>query len=217
MTNDLFAQPCVASADARPIDLPGGEAVLFSHCFLPAEADRYFTALTAGTEIAWRQERIRVYGREYPVPRLTAWYGDPGATYTYSGIRHEPQPWTVVLLAIKERVEEYSGVAFNSVLLNLYRDGADSNGWHSDDEPELGPAPVIGSVSFGQPRKFQFRHRRDKALTRSLVLDHGSFLVMRGDTQRNWLHQVPKSKRRKQPLAARVNLTFRVVKTAAVS
>jgi alkylated DNA repair dioxygenase AlkB len=114
-----------------------------------------------------------------------------------------------LLLSIKSHIESIAnGVVFNSVLANLYRNGADGVAWHSDDEPELGPAPVIASVTFGQSRPFQLRHRRDKLLKYSLLLPHGSLLLMRGETQRHWQHQIPKSAK---PMQARINLTFRVV------
>jgi alkylated DNA repair dioxygenase AlkB len=118
----------------------------------------------------------------------------------------EPEPWTPPLLEIKARIEEEAGVEFNSVLLNLYRDGRDGVAWHSDDEPELGPSPLIGSVSLGATRRFQFRLKSRKELRRELNLEHGSFLLMSGSTQRTWQHQVPKTSRRVEP---RVNLTFR--------
>jgi alkylated DNA repair dioxygenase AlkB len=205
MTADLFASPSPAG---EPIVLPGADLLYYPDCFPGAEADALFQALADG--IAWQQGSITVYGKAHREPRLSAWYGDSGCSYTYSGLRHEPLPWTPLLAGIKARVEALAGdVCFNSVLANLYRNGADSVGWHSDDEPELGPAPVIASVTFGQPRPFQLRHRSDKALRYALVLPHGSLLLMRGQTQRYWQHQIPKSAR---PLAPRINLTFRVVR-----
>ena len=177
-------------------------AALFSR----SEADELFQQLRR--EIAWRQEQITVYGRVHAVPRLTAWYGDPDKTYTYSGLTSQPQPWVPVLLDIKERIERVSGTTFNSVLLNLYRDGSDSVSWHADDEPELGLNPVIASVSFGESREFQMKHRKKRACRQTIVLESGSFLLMRGPTQHHWLHQIPKSPR---PLRERINLTYRVV------
>lgn len=158
--------------------------------------------------MAWRQERIRVYGREHAVPRLTAWYGDRGATYTYSGIRHEPQPWSPTLVAMRERIEAAAGARFNSVLLNRYRTGADSNGWHADDEPELGPAPVIASVSLGAARRFALRRRGETRRLVTLVLEHGSLLIMSGRSQQEYQHTVPKEAR---VAGERINLTFRLV------
>jgi alkylated DNA repair dioxygenase AlkB len=158
--------------------------------------------------IAWRQDWIRLYGRSLPQPRLTAWYGDPGKSYTYSGITMQPAPWIPTLLDLKASVETVSGTQFNSVLLNFYRDGNDSMGWHSDNEPELGENPIIGSLSLGGTRRFMLRHRFEKGLKHELELTSGSFLLMQGTTQHYWQHQVPKTKR---PVLPRINLTFRVI------
>ena len=185
--------------------------MLFDHFFSSIESDHYLHALTAASEIQWRQERIKLYGKVHKLPRLTAWYGEPGARYSYSGICSVAMPWTKSLLAIKHRIEQSTAGTYNGVLLNLYRDGADGMGWHSDDEPELGPAPVIASVSFGQPRNFQMKHKVDAALRQSILLGHGSLLLMQGETQKNWLHQVPKRTSRKSPMGVRVNLTFRQI------
>lgn len=143
-----------------------------------------------------------------PQPKLTFWYSDPGKPYTYSGITMIPTPWTPVLLDLKTKVESVSGVVFNSVLLNLYRDGSDSTGWHSDDESELGQNPVIGSLSLGRTRRFMLRHRFEKGLKHQLELNSSSFLLMQKTTQHYWQHQVPKTKR---PVPHRINLTFRVI------
>jgi alkylated DNA repair dioxygenase AlkB len=171
----------------------------------PAQANELLRALLAST--AWSRKAFTIYGRRVPFPRLTAWYGDPGAVYTYSGIRNEPLPWTAALDALRALLAERTGVRFNSVLLNWYRDGHEHMGWHADDEPELGPAPTIASVSLGGERLFEFEHRRDRERI-SLVLTHGSLLLMEGETQRNWRHRLPKQR---GACAARVNLTFRVV------
>jgi alkylated DNA repair dioxygenase AlkB len=168
-----------------------------------AEADQVFERLR--TEIDWRQETATLFGRRIPVPRLVAWHGDAG--YGYSGIRHEPRPWTPALLDLKRIAEREAGVPFNSVLLNLYRDGRDSMGWHADDERELGPEPIIASLSLGAVRMFQARHRQDKTCTLSLPLPPGSCLVMAGGMQAHWHHQIPKTAR---PVAPRINLTFRM-------
>lgn len=187
-------------------DLTQGELVYYPHFFSLAESDCYLEQLTS--EIDWRHEPIKLYGREILQPRLTAWYGDAGKSYTYSGIEMQPQPWTAALLTIKQEIETIAGVIFNSVLLNLYRHGQDSVAWHSDDEPELGINPVIGSVSFGVTRKFQLRHKVQKELKQTIELSHGSFLLMKGTTQHHWQHQIPKTARVKDP---RINLTFRVI------
>lgn len=189
--------------------LPGAE-LLFDPAFLsPAQAQALLTELTDGT--AWRHEAIRLFGRQVLQPRLTAWHGDPGASYQYSGLRLQPQPWTPALLGLRQRVEAAAGTSFNSVLLNLYRTGQDSMGWHADDEPELGPEPVIASVTLGATRLFRLKPRHPHQTSHaplSLPLTPGSLLLMRGPTQQHWLHALPKTAR---PVGPRLNLTFRYV------
>ncbi|XGV99494.1 MAG: alpha-ketoglutarate-dependent dioxygenase AlkB [Leptolyngbya sp. BL-A-14] len=188
------------------LPLPDAE-IIFYPSFLDRQAsDRLLTTLTQ--TIDWRQDWLTIYGRSLPQPRLTAWVGDPGKAYTYSGITMQPTPWTPTLLDLKAKVDAVSGVVFNSVLLNLYRDGNDSMGWHSDDEPELGHNPVIASLSLGGTRRFLLRHRLKKEWTHQLELITGSCLLMKGTTQHYWQHQVPKTKR---PVLPRINLTFRVI------
>lgn len=189
------------------LQLPDAEIILYPSLLDEQDSDRLLTKLTQ--TIDWRQDWITVYGRSLPQPRLTAWVGDPGKAYTYSGITMQPSGWTDTLLDLKARVDAIAGVSFNSVLLNLYRDGNDSMGWHSDDEPELGQNPVIGSLSLGGTRQFMLRHKQQKALKAKLALMSGSFLLMQGTTQHYWLHQVPKTKRAVPP---RLNLTFRVIR-----
>ena len=193
-----------------PLRLPDADIVFYPHFLDEQESDRLLTQMTE--TIDWRQDWITIYGRSMPQPRLTAWYGDPGKSYTYSGITMHPSPWTRTLLDLKTKAEAVSGVVFNSVLLNLYRDGNDSMGWHSDDEPELGQNPVIGSVSLGGTRRFMLRHRAEKGLKHQLELTSGSFLLMQGTTQHYWQHQNPKAKRLVPP---RINLTFRVIRPLA--
>jgi alkylated DNA repair dioxygenase AlkB len=157
--------------------------------------------------IPWRQETIRLFGRVCDQPRLIAWHGDPGAAYRYSGLRLEPTAWTPLLADLRDRVGAAAGAAFNAVLLNYYRDGRDSMGLHSDDEPELGPEPVIASLSLGAERRMVFRHRTERSLRPvRLALPAGSLLVMRGATQANWKHGIEKQSGACGP---RVNLTFR--------
>ncbi|WP_322102896.1 alpha-ketoglutarate-dependent dioxygenase AlkB [Paraburkholderia sp. J41] len=160
-------------------------------------------------ETGWRQERIRTPGGWVDQPRLTAWQGDAGAIYVYSGIRNEPQPWTPTVGRLRDAISDLCGVRFNSVLLNRYRTGTDSMGWHADHEPELGPEPVIASLSLGVARRFDLRHNQT-GVVRSFRLMSGSLLVMQGKTQSEWRHRVPK-----EPTISgeRVNLTFRVVTT----
>lgn len=186
--------------------LPLRDAELwFDAAWLAAdEADALFAELRES--IPWERHRIRLFGREVDSPRLSCWIGDPGAAYVYSRARFDPRPWPPALHELRARVSAAAGEAFNSVLANRYRDGGDSMGWHSDDEPELGPAPVIASLSLGAPRRFVLQHRDDKALRREIALPHGSLLVMRGETQRYWRHALPKTAR---PVGARINLTFR--------
>lgn len=187
---------------AAPI-LPDGTALIPG--WLSAdEADGLFAALMA--QVAWETHRIRMFGRMVDSPRLSCWIGDPGASYVYSRVRFEPRPWPQSLAALRPRIDAAAGVAMNSVLANLYRDGRDAMGWHSDDEPELGPHPVIASLSLGGTRRFAFRHRRDPARKASIELTHGSLLLMAGDTQAEWKHALPRTAK---PVPARINLTFR--------
>jgi alkylated DNA repair dioxygenase AlkB len=152
-----------------------------------------------------------MFGREVTAPRLTAWFGDPHASYVYSGVRHDPVPWTPTLADLRARVERATEHAFNSVLLNFYRDGEDSVSWHSDDEPELGAQPVIASLSLGATRVFQLKHKRRADLARvDIELSHGSLLLMSGNCQSHWKHQIPKRRGRTRP-GPRINLTFRRV------
>ncbi|SIT89902.1 alpha-ketoglutarate-dependent dioxygenase AlkB family protein [Pontibacter indicus] len=185
------------------LNMPEAEVYYAPHFFTKAESDLYLQRLTE--EVAWQQEEIRMFGKQLPLPRLTAWYGDKG--YTYSGLYNAPQPWLPVLLELKEKVEAASGDKYNSVLLNYYRHGQDSMGWHADDEKSL--APGIASISLGGERGFAFRHRTRKDLPPvKLTLQHGSLLLMQGATQQHWHHQLPKTSR---PIAPRINLTFRTI------
>jgi len=162
------------------------------------------------TETPWKQESQQMYGRMVKTPRLTAWYGDSNNYYPFAGSKFTPYPWTALLLMIRSRIEPEAGVKFNSVLLNYYRNGNDSVAWHSDDEPELGINPIIASVNFGQERRFDIRNKKDHALKYSVSLQNGSLLVMKGNLQHLWDHQVAKSSKITQP---RINLTFRFIKT----
>ncbi|MEZ5571827.1 MAG: alpha-ketoglutarate-dependent dioxygenase AlkB [Halioglobus sp.] len=206
MTRDLFSAEAERSDTVCRVDLPDAEIFHYAALFSENEALQLFARLRR--DIAWQQDTITLYGRHHPVPRLTAWYGDPGKTYAYSGIAMRATPWTPALLAIKARIERMANYTFNSVLLNLYRNGADSVAWHADDEPELGRNPVIGSVSLGASRSFQLRHKTDKNSRHSIDLHSGSFLLMQGSTQHQWLHQIPKTARK---VGERINLTYRRV------
>ena len=202
-------------AEPRPteaveaIELPDGRVRYVQRLFSSAESERLFAVLRAAT--GWRQEEIQLFGRKRLQPRLTAWHGDPRAVYQYSGIRLEPQPWSASLAVIKARVEAVSGAKFNSVLLNYYRDGRDSMGWHSDDEPELGDNPLIGSVSLGATRRFRMQHKTDPSLQMAWNLPDGSYLEMDGALQRHWRHCVPKVLA-KAGVGPRINLTFRWIR-----
>ncbi|MGH1542517.1 MAG: alpha-ketoglutarate-dependent dioxygenase AlkB family protein [Arenicella sp.] len=206
---DLFAELSGTSNRqmGQLISLPNAELQYFPALFDQDSSDSNFEYLL--NDVAWAQEHITLYGKTNKVPRLSAWYGDAAEMYTYSGITSKALPWTDLLLHIKRDVESVTGALFNSVLVNLYRDGADSVAWHSDDEPELGENPTIASVSFGQIRPFQLRMKHDHRVKYSLDLAHGSCLLMSGQMQAYWQHQIAKSKKITQ---ARINLTFRMIK-----
>lgn len=194
----------VSRNQCQVFSLPDAEIVMYSNFFNEDESNRIFTELSE--TIQWKQEETFLYGRKVALPRLTAWYGDQGKTYTYSKISMNPSPWIPILEHIKFQVEEVCSGKFNSVLLNLYRDGSDGIAWHSDDEKELGKAPIIASLSFGNKRSFMLRHKFKKDLRLNIKLTHGSLLIMGGETQHYWQHQVPKTQALTKP---RINLTFR--------
>ena len=197
---DLFA--------SHPLELPGAELDYRPHWVDPATADAWFRQLAEQTP--WKQPQLLIHGQRFPVPRLLAWYGDPEASYRYSGLLHRPLPWTPLLAEIRARVQEVAGQPLNGVLLNYYRDGNDSMGWHSDDEPALGPDPLVASLNLGGPRRFDLRRKGSGRIEHSLQLDNGSLLVMRGATQHHWQHQVAKTRK---PVAPRINLTFRLIRS----
>ena len=181
--------------------------VVYTANFLDhSQALALFRKLADQTE--WRQETVKVYGKSHLTPRLSCWMGDAGLDYQYSNLTMHPTPWSDDLLKLKVKLESVTGDKFNSVLINFYRNGADSNGWHSDDEPELGDKPVIASLSLGATRDFKLRHKLKPELKHSLPLENGSLLMMRGLTQAFWQHQIPK-RARAEP---RINLTFRLVR-----
>jgi alkylated DNA repair dioxygenase AlkB len=194
---DLFT----SASSLVPIPIEDGALALQQQLALPLSNAEVLARLIA--ETAWRAETVTVFGKRHLQPRLTAWHGD--ARYTYSGLTLDPLPFTPLLLQIRAAVETATGHRFNSVLLNYYRDGGDSMGMHSDDEPELGAEPAIASVSFGATRGFILRHKRSKRTLR-LALEDGSLLFMGGKLQQNWVHGINKSAK---PLGGRVNLTFR--------
>lgn len=199
---DLFATP-----DGERIDLPDADLLLYRNPDLGALPEALFAQLH--DTIAWREESIRLFGKRYMQPRLLAWYGDPGARYRYSGVDHEPLPWLPLLADLRDRLESLAEARFNSALANLYRHNRDSMGLHADDEPALGAEPVIASLSLGEERVFRLKHRHDKTIpSLRLPLPTGSVLVMRGSTQKNWKHEIPKQARDCGP---RINLTFRYI------
>jgi alkylated DNA repair dioxygenase AlkB len=170
------------------------------------QAQRLFRQLCVS--LPWEQPRVRVFGREYPAPRLQSWHGDPESVYRYSGLTLTPRPWTPELALIRERVEALTGRGFNSVLANLYRDGQDAMGWHADDEKELGDAPWVVSLSLGATRDFVLRRKGETRQALRLGLRHGELLVMAPEVQYYWQHSLP---RRARVSEERINLTFRRV------
>jgi alkylated DNA repair dioxygenase AlkB len=201
MNADLFR----SSVQLESLPIPDADVSLLRAIDLGAPYDEILARLI--DETAWQSETIVMWGKPYVSPRLVCWYGDEGTAYFYSGIQHHPLPWTPLLSQLRRRVEEESGTRFNSVLLNYYRGERDSVAMHSDDEKELGPEPVIASLSLGQTRTFVMRHKSDRSQkTRRLPLESGSLLLMKGATQRCWQHGVPKQTK---PCGPRVNLTFR--------
>jgi alkylated DNA repair dioxygenase AlkB len=182
----------------------GGTVYYDEHFFAPDEADRLFAVLRE--RAAWRQEKTN-FGHAFP--RLTAYYADPGVAYTYSGVTHTALEWTDELREVRRRVEAAASAPFNSLLLNLYRGGQDSIGFHSDAEPELGNNPIVPSITLGATRTFVLRHDRTGE-RRNFELSHGSLLLMGGTLQHHWEHAVPKAK---APVGERINLTFRNILT----
>jgi alkylated DNA repair dioxygenase AlkB len=186
--------------------IPNGEYQYFPSFFNESESDEFLKGLR--TNILWKQESMNIYGRKIDFPRLTSWYGNNDKPYSFSGITLQPLPWSSEILSIKSKIEPVATTEFNSVLLNLYRNGNDSISWHTDAEKELGINPVIASVNFGATRKFQLRHIKTKEKL-EIELTHGSLLIMQGELQHFWQHQVPKTSKH---VGERINLTFRVIK-----
>lgn len=200
---NLFSAP---KDPRKPILVTNGEYIYIPNFYKKAIADDLLKVLK--NSIEWKQESMNMYGKEVKFPRLTAWYGDDDKPYSFSGIKLEPLSWTKELVQIKDDIEPICKTSFNSVLLNLYRDGNDSISWHTDAEKELGRNPIIASVNFGAERVFQLKHVHTQEKI-EILLQHGSLLVMMGELQHYWKHQVPKSKKVTLP---RINLTFRVIR-----
>lgn len=186
--------------------LPDAQLRYYQNFLSEEVANRYFNTFLE--KIPWQQDDVKVFGKVYAQPRLTSLHSNSLSTYTYSGLTLQPQPMTDELLELLGQIQKVSQHDFNCVLLNLYRDGADSNGWHADNEKELGRHPQIASFSFGAARFFHFKHREIKSERYKIELHHGSLLLMEGAMQEHWLHQIPKTKK---PLESRINLTFRKI------
>lgn len=182
-----------------------GTLIHIEDFFSYKEAQYYFKSLKE--KIMWKQDQIQLFGKTHPLPRLTSWYGDEGTDYVYSGILNRPHPWIPELLEIKKKIEENSNHQFNSLLLNRYRDGNDYVSWHADNEVSLGKNPCIASVSLGETRTFQLKHKKNKSLpTISLELKSGSLVIMKDELQDYWIHRIAPTKIVK---GERINLTFR--------
>ncbi|AZZ46351.1 alpha-ketoglutarate-dependent dioxygenase AlkB [Pseudomonadaceae bacterium SI-3] len=188
------------------IELPNAELRYLPHWVEQDLADRWLLELSAQTP--WSQPQKTIYGRSIAVPRWVAWYGDADASYRYSGLTHEPLPWTPLLADIRQRVLQQVDQPLNGVLLNFYRDGQDAMGWHSDDERALGERPLVVSLNLGATRRFDFRRKGASRIEHSIDLEHGSLLVMSGATQHYWQHQIARTRK---VCAPRLNLTFRQI------
>lgn len=188
------------------LNMKNAEVLYFKNFFTQNESNVYFDSLLKN--INWQQDYITVFGKTHLQPRLTAFYATNSKTYSYSNIIMTPNPFDGAILEIKKAIENQLKTEFTSCLANLYRSGQDSNGWHADDEKELGKNPTIASVTFGEERIFHFKHKYDTSEKLKLTLHHGSLLLMKGETQHFWLHQIPKTKKQ---VAPRINLTFRII------
>lgn len=188
------------------LSIDGAKLLFWPNFLSPIEADKLFTELIKVN--LWRQDKVKVFGKIYDQPRLCFLAADQKINYTYSGLTLPAVKFSKSLLSLKNRIEETTSAKFNSCLANLYRDGNDSNGWHSDDEKELGSQPIIASLSLGVTRNFDLKHKKNSLLKKRIELTHGSLLLMSGRTQENFKHQISKSKRIHKP---RINLTFRYI------
>jgi len=186
------------------LNLPDAVFEYYPNFFNTEKADELFKKLIE--ETPWQQDNITIFGKTHLQPRLTALYGNEGKPYSYSNIVMHPHQWNSLLTFIKEKVEDISNHSFTTVLINSYRNEKDSNGWHADNEKELGRNPIIASVSFGEERVFQLKHNTNKEAKQSLTLKHGSLLLMKEGSQIYYKHQIPKATKAKKE---RINLTFR--------
>jgi len=199
---NLFSDPASIN-----LNLKHGEFIYHPNFINTKKANVLFDILYK--EIKWQQDSICVYGKTYPQPRLTHLFGNNNKTYKYSNITMIPTGFPEEILNIKNLIDHLTNLKFTTCLANLYRDGNDSNGWHSDNEKELGPDPIIASVSLGAERWFHLKHKTYKTLKKKILLENGSLLLMKEGSQMNWLHQIPKTKKVVGP---RINLTFRIIK-----
>ena len=199
--NSLFPKEKIS------FDLPNASIEYYPNFFEVLQSEQLFTKLL--NEIPWQLDNITIFGKTHPQPRLTALFGNEGKPYSYSNIVMQPHPWNPILMFIKTEIETICDENFTTVLLNLYRDGRDSNGWHADNEKELGRNPVIASVSFGAERSFHLKHNSIPDAKQKITLENGSLLIMKGETQHFWKHQIPKTTK---PIGSRINLTFRIIK-----
>ncbi len=192
--------------EGNHLDLPDSDIIYYPSFLEKQEADSYFKLLRL--ETPWQQDDIKVFGKVYPQPRLTALFANNNKPYSYSNIIMKPHNFTATLLELKNQIESYYPNNFTTCLLNLYRDGKDSNGWHADDEKELGRHPIIASLSLGAERIFHLKHKTKPHLKHKMALEHGSLLLMQGETQHMWKHQIPKTAKQ---VGERINLTFRKI------
>jgi len=198
--------PSLFPKQSITFEIPDWKLLYYPSIFEEQEANELLELLKK--DIPWQQDEITVYGKTHQQPRLTAHYGNDGKPYRYSSITMHPHKWNPLLTYIKDKVEEMSSQNYNTVLLNYYRDGKDSMGWHADDEKELGLNPSIASLSFGAERSFHLKHNTDEKQKIKINLEHGSLLLMQGKMQHYWKHQLPKTS---VEIGPRINLTFRAM------
>lgn len=188
------------------LPLPDAVFEFYPNFFNKEEADLLLDKLM--NETPWQQDDITIFGKKIAQPRLTCLFGNEGKPYSYSGITMQPNPWNSTLIFIKDKIEQTAEKNFTTVLANLYRNEKDSNGWHADNEKELGRNPIIASVSFGEERRFQLKHNTNPEAKMTLNLNHGSLLLMKEGSQIHYKHQIPKETKSKNN---RINLTFRSI------
>lgn len=204
MNLNLFSD---STSNPQSFKLPNADISYYPNYIPTEKATSLFNKLL--TETPWQQDDITVFGKTHPQPRLTALYATNTKPYSYSNITMHPHILTPLLSDLKQQIDATCQTRFSTLLLNLYRNGKDSNGWHADDEPELGKNPIIASLSFGTARKFKLKHRTIPEAKQDIVLTHGSLLIMKGETQHYWLHQIPKTAKK---VNERINITFRIIK-----